>query len=511
MDFFKFDEFVWERLAALLEYDSLAPMTLTSGFFLFAFFVFGLGYMAVRRRVTLRTVFVILASLYFYYKISGFYLLLLLGVAISDYFIGGRIAHRKSLGKGSKVWVALSLIINIGILVYFKTAGLFEQVVNDLMGEKFINFGTIVIPAGVSFFIFQSISYIIDISRGTIAPVKRFIDYLFLLCFFPKIFLGPLVRNKEFIPQIEQKEVNVTREDLGRAAILMARGMIKYAVIAKAIDSLLLIPATTGGFGEALADSGMVMLIGLLGFGIRLYCDFSGFSDMAVAIALIMGYKLPNNFDAPFKSATITEFWRRWHISLSTWLRDYVYISLGGNRKGRFRQYFNLVMTMLVCALWHKVNLPYLVWGLLQGGGLALHKVWVETVPGAKVLGKDMKVFRRILGTLFCFAFITMTWPMVCSDSWAGVAAIYQRIFTNFHFADAVALAHKAGFALVLVLIGYVMHFLPKGFNDLATKAITRIGFVGQLVILVIAVWLTMQCHLMLAGDGAGLPVYANF
>jgi D-alanyl-lipoteichoic acid acyltransferase DltB (MBOAT superfamily) len=511
MDFFKFDEFVWDRLLSLLQYDSSAPMTLTSGFFLFAFFIFGLGYMAVRRKVTLRTVFVILVSLYFYYKISGFYLLLLLGVAISDYLIGGRVAHRKALGKSPKAWVVLSLIINIGILAYFKTAGLFEQLVNELMGEQFISFGTIIIPAGVSFFVFQSMSYIIDISRGVISPVKRFIDYLFLLSFFPKVFLGPLVRNKEFIPQIEQENVPVTREDLGRAAILLSRGMIKYAVIAKAIDSLLLIPATTGGFGAELAESGMVMLIGLLGFGIRLYCDFSGFSDMAVAVALVMGYKLPDNFDAPFKSATITEFWRRWHISLSTWLRDYVYISMGGNRKGRFRQYFNLAMTMLVCAMWHKVNLPYLVWGLLQGGSLALHKVWVELVPGAKVLGKDMTPIRRILGTILCFSFITMTWPMICSDNWEGVSAIYERIFTNFHFADAVALAHKAGFALVLVLIGYVMHFLPKSFNDFSAKVFTRLGFVGQLVIVVVAIWLTMQCHLMLAGDGDGLPVYAAF
>jgi D-alanyl-lipoteichoic acid acyltransferase DltB (MBOAT superfamily) len=331
------------------------------------------------------------------------------------------------------------------------------------------------------------------------------------LSFFPKIFLGPLVRNKEFIPQIEQETLPVSREDIGRAVVLMARGMIKYAVIAKAIDSLLLVPATTGGFGEELAESGVVMAISLIGFGVRLYCDFSGFSDMAVAIALIMGYKLPDNFNAPFKSATLTEFWRRWHISLSTWLRDYIYISLGGNRKGRVRQYFNLVATMVVCGLWHKVNLPYLIWGLLHGVGLAVHKLWVEKVPGAKAVGADMKPVRRIFGTLLCFIFVTLTWTMVCCDSWEGMCAIYHRIFTNFNFADAVALAHKAGFALVLVLVGYVMHFLPKSFNDLSIKVMTRVGVVGQVVILVVAVWLTVQCHLMLAGDGGGLPVYAAF
>lgn len=507
MEFFKFDGQVWERLLALLQYDATSPMTLTSGFFLFAFLIFGLGYMAVRHRATMRTVYVILVSLYFYYKISGLFVLLLLGVAISDYLIGGRIAHRKQLGKSPKGWLALSLIINVGILVYFKTAGLFEQAINSLFDDPIISLGDIIIPAGVSFFVFQSISYVMDISRGVISPVKRFSDYLFLLSFFPKIFLGPLVRNKEFIPQIERENVVVSREDISRAVMLISGGLIKYAVIAKAIDSLLLIPATTGEYG----DTGMVMLVALYGFGIRLYCDFSGYSDIAIGVALMMGYKLPDNFDAPFKSATITEFWRRWHMSLSTWLRDYVYISLGGNRKGRVRQYFNLTMTMFICAMWHKVNLPYVVWGLIQGIGLALHKMWLEYVPNSKALGKDMKPVWRVLATILFFNFITATWPMICSDNWEGVSLIYSRIINDFSFADFMPLAHQAGFALVLVGVAYLIHFLPKRLNDIVLSAITRTGFVGQLVVLVVAVWMVMQCQLMLAGDGGGLPVYAAF
>jgi D-alanyl-lipoteichoic acid acyltransferase DltB (MBOAT superfamily) len=224
-----------------------------------------------------------------------------------------------------------------------------------------------------------------------------------------------------------------------------------------------------------------------------------------------MGYKLPDNFDAPFKSATITEFWRRWHISLSTWLREYVYISLGGNRKGFARQLFNLVVVMLVCAMWHKVNMPYLVWGLMHGLGLALHKVWLTYVPNAKVLGKDMKPLWRTLATIFTFIFVTASWAMICRNDWAGVFDIYNKIFSGIAFADLVAMAHQAGFALVLVVIGYTLHFLPKQFNDLAIKAITRTGFVGQLVVMVITIWMVMQCQLMLAGDGGGLPVYAAF
>ena len=507
MEFFKFDEHVWERLLSLLQYDATSPMTLTSGFFLLAFLIFGIGYMAVRHKVTLRTIYIILVSLYFYYKVSGIFVLLLIGIATIDYLIGNRIAYRRTKGKSSKWWVALSVTINVGILAYFKAGGFLEQTLNELIDGFYISLGVIAIPTGVSFFIFQSISYIVDISRGTIAPVKRFIDYLFLLSFFPKIFLGPLVRNKDFIPQIESDNLTVTREDIGRAVALIARGLLKYAVLAKAIDSLLLIPATAGDFGEG----GMVMLISLIAFGIRLYCDFSGYSDIAIGIALVMGYKLPDNFDAPFKSATITEFWRRWHISLSTWLREYVYISLGGNRKGFARQLFNLVVVMLVCAMWHKVNMPYLVWGLMHGLGLALHKVWLTYVPNAKVLGKDMKPLWRTLATIFTFIFVTASWAMICRNDWEGVFDIYNKIFSGIAFADLVAMAHQAGFALVLVVIGYTLHFLPKKFNDLAIKAITRTGFVGQLVVMVITIWMVMQCQLMLAGDGGGLPVYAAF
>lgn len=506
MDFFKFDGEVWQRLLALLNYDSASPMTLASGFFLFAFLLFGIGYMAVRNRRMARTIYVSIISLYFYYKISGLFVLLLLFVATSDYLIGQRIAKRRSESRSTRGWVTLSMILNVLILAYFKVGGLMEEAINNLFGNGTIDFGEILVPAGVSFFVFQSISYIIDLSRGTINPVKRYIDYLFLLSFFPKVFLGPLVRNKEFIPQIESESLIVTRDDLGRSVSLIASGLIKYAVISKAIDTLLLIPAVSGDFG----DSGVVMLVALLSFGIRLYCDFSGYSDIAIGVALALGYKLPDNFDAPFKSATITEFWRRWHISLSTWLRDYLYISLGGNRKGRFRTYMNLTITMFVCAMWHKVNLPYVVWGLLQGIGLALHKLWLEKVPGSKALGKDMTAGRRIGASVLCFSFITITWPMICMDTWEGVADIYTKIFTNFAAGDFMILAHKAGFALVLVLIGYVMHFLPKRCNGMIIGWVTHSGFVGQLLILVATIWIVMQAQMMLAGDG-GLPVYAAF
>ena len=333
LEFLKFDSALWQRVVSLLEYDPAAPLTLATGFFLFALFVFALGYIIIKRRPNLRTWYVTLFSLYFYYKLSGLYLLLLCGVALSDYIIGRRVARCREEDKSTRGWVALSVTINLAILIYFKATGFFVGLLDNLYADGVLNFEGVAVPAGVSFFVFQSIAYVVDISRGTIKPLKRFMDYLFLLSFFPKMFLGPLVKAKEFIPQIEAREVNVSREDFGRAVTLIAGGLLKYAVIASTLGALFVNPAFKGELG----DSGVVALLAIYGFTLQIYCDFSGYSDIAVGVALMMGFRLPDNFDAPYKSATITEFWRRWHISLSTWLKEYLYIALGGNRRGSFR------------------------------------------------------------------------------------------------------------------------------------------------------------------------------
>ena len=403
---FAFDDQVVERLLGLLRYDAQSPLTLTTGFFLLSFLIFGIGYVVVRNRAHLRTWYVVLFSLYFYYKLSGVYLLLLLFVAVSDFSIGSWVARRKAKQKSTGGAVALSVVINLAILVYFKATNFFVDVVNNLYGSGTLDFESVVVPAGVSFFVFQSIAYVVDIARGEITPLRRFSDYLFMLSFFPKMFLGPLVKAKEFIPQIEAERVVVKREDMGRAVSLIAGGIVKYAIIAKSIGVLFVAPAFAGEMG----DSGVVALMAIYGFTLQIYCDFSGYSDIAQGVALMMGFRLPDNFNAPYHSATITEFWRRWHISLSTWLKEYLYISLGGNRKGAFRTYFNLIITMFLGGLWHGVGLTFMAWGMLHGVALALHKVWLKVVPGAKALGRDMKPLWRVLATLFTFHLVAFGW-----------------------------------------------------------------------------------------------------
>ena len=509
-ELFTFAEDVWQRLVSMLVYDSANPLTLTTGFFLFAFLIFGFGYMAVRHRGRLRTLYVVLCSLYFYYKLSGIYVLLLLGVALSDFLIGRRVSKVRSAGRKSGGWVALSVAINVAILTYFKATNFFVDVINNLYGTGTLDWQAVVVPAGVSFFVFQSIAYIVDIARGTIVPLRRFGDYLFLLSFFPKMFLGPLVKAKEFIPQIEAREVVISRDDFGRAVMLVARGLIKYAVIAKSLGLLFVAPAFAGELGEG----GMVALMAIYGFTLQIYCDFSGYSDIAQGVALMLGFRLPDNFDAPYKSATITEFWRRWHISLSTWLKDYLYISLGGNRKGVIRTYLNLIITMFLGGLWHGVGLTFVAWGLLHGVALALHKLWLKVVPMAKSLGSEMGVVRRVGATFITFHIVAFGWLLFTAEDMAQVQTMLWRIANNFSFAEFAPMVEESWVAMIMMVVGYVMHFLPRRLNDFWSRAITRLGFVGEVVVMGVVIWLVMQCDALLAlnaGAGGGLPMYAAF
>ena len=474
--------------------------------------------MVVRHRAHLRTWYVVLFSLYFYYKLSGLYVLLLLGVALSDYLIGRRVAKRREAGSSTKWWVALSVVINVSILAYFKATNFFVDCINNLYGAGTLDWQAVVVPAGVSFFVFQSIAYVVDLARGTIAPLKRFVDYLFMLSFFPKMFLGPLVKAKEFIPQIEAREVNVSREDFGRAVTLIAGGLLKYAVIASTLGALFVNPAFKGELG----DSGVVALLAIYGFTLQIYCDFSGYSDIAVGVALMMGFRLPDNFDAPYKSATITEFWRRWHISLSTWLKEYLYIALGGNRRGSFRTYINLFLTMVLGGLWHGVSICYMAWGVLHGLALALHKIWLKIIPWAKKTGAEMHPIIRFGATLITLHIVAFGWLLFASaqqkpefgEDLTLCLDMLNRIAYNFRVEDIIPSIEASGVAIAVMYIGYVLHFLPKSYNGAIERMVTRSGFVGQWLLMVAVIWIVMQCSAMLmaeTGVAAGLPMYADY
>ena len=476
-----------DKLQSLLLYAPSSPLIFSSGLFLFLFAGFLLLYSALGRAQTARVLYVVLFSLYFYYKSSGLYFLLLVFAAASDYWLAHAIARTER--QSARRWlVALSVAVNLGMLGYFKYTNFFIDLSNQLFGQGFLEFRNIFLPVGISFFVFQSMSYTIDVYRRQLRPLDHWLDYLFYLSFFPQLVAGPIVRARDFIPQIRRRPF-VSREMFGTGVFLILTGLFKKAVISDYI-SLNFVDRI---FDEPLLYSGFECLMGIYGYALQIYCDFSGYSDMAIGIALLLGFRFPKNFDAPYKSATITEFWRRWHISLSSWLRDYLYISLGGNRKGRVRTYVNLLLTMLLGGLWHGAAIRFVLWGALHGVALALHKVWLAVVPGAKISGAQMHPLSRIAGIFLTFNLVCFGWLMFRAESMQCVELMLHQIFTNFN--PAVIPQAVAGYAGVFALIGagYLLHMLPGRVDQMARSVVMRSPLVVQVLMAAVLIWCVMQ------------------
>ena len=476
-----------QRVQELLTYNSNSPLIFNSGLFLFLFVAFAAGYGLLKRTTSLRILYVIIFSIYFYYKSSGIYFLLLIFVSISDYLIAHAIAGSddKSLKKRL---VALSVAINLAMLGYFKYTNFFIEMANGLFGAGFLDFQNIFLPVGISFFVFQSMSYTIDIYRGEIRPLSRWTDYLFYLSFFPQLVAGPIVRAKDFIPQI-RRPLQVTREMFGTGICFIIGGLIKKAIISDYI-SLNFVDRI---FDEPALYSGFECLMGIYGYALQIYCDFSGYSDMAIGIALLLGFRFPKNFNAPYKSATITEFWRRWHISLSSWLRDYLYISLGGNRKGKIRTYINLLLTMLLGGLWHGAAVRFVLWGALHGVALAVHKAWMSIIPWAKPEGKQMNIILRLGGWFFTFNLVCLGWLLFRAEDMQTVHLMLYQITHNFNSAiiPQFVLGYKA--VVGLIVLGYAMHFIPEKIDSDIQRKVSGASFWWQVAMLTAVVWCVMQ------------------
>ena len=479
---------ITDRLQALFAYDASSPLIFSSGLFLFLFAGFLLVYSVFRRAPMARIVYVIAFSLYFYYKSSGIYFLLLVFAAASDFLIARGIYRARF--RWTKRWlVVLSVAVNLGMLGYFKYTNFLIDISNQLFGQGFLQFRNIFLPVGISFFVFQSMSYTIDIYRGQLKPLSNWLDYLFYLSFFPQLVAGPIVRARDFIPQIRQNPVVVTREMFGTGVFLILTGLFKKAIISDYI-SLNFVDRI---FDEPLLYSGFECLMGIYGYALQIYCDFSGYSDMAIGLALLLGFRFPKNFDAPYHSATITEFWRRWHISLSMWLRDYLYISLGGNRKGRLRTYFNLLVTMVLGGLWHGAAIRFVLWGTLHGVALALHKLWLSVVPGAKVSGYQMHPLSRLAGILVTFHLVCFGWLLFRADSMRTVQLMLHQITDNFHLQLLPQMLAGYGGVFALVGLGYLLHMLPGRADAAARRAVVASPFWVQVLLLASVAWGVMQ------------------
>lgn len=473
-----------DQIGILLKYDSSVPLIFSSGLFLFLFLGFAFFYQFLRRALMMRILYVICFSLYFYYKTSGWFVLLLVGLSFSDFTIGYFISALRS--RAARKWLlALSLTLNLGMLCYFKYTNFFIEVINGLRPGYWLDFQNIFLPVGISFFTFQSMSYVIDIYRERIKPVYQWIDYLFYLSFFPQLVAGPIVRARDFIPQIYQNPIVVSREMFGRGIFLIIAGLFKKAVISDYI-SLNFVDRI---FDDPLLYSGFENLMGVYGYALQIYCDFSGYSDMAIGIALLLGFRFNKNFDSPYKSATITEFWRRWHISLSSWLKDYLYISLGGNRKGKVRTYVNLMITMVLGGLWHGAASRFILWGAWHGLGLAVHKAFMARFPGFKAQGTDMPRWRRIIGMFMTFNFVCASWIMFrASDTQTGLQMLSQ-IFTDFRpeLIPQVITGYLPIFGLIA--LGYFLHLLPEKAEAWGERVVIRTPLIAKALVIAMLIW----------------------
>ena len=426
-------------ITKMLMYNNETPLLFTQLYFWIFFGIVLIIYSIIYKKNKVRNGFLFLVSLFFYYKTSGFFFLILLFSTVADYLIGFLIHNGKSI-NAKKWWLSLSIFINLFVLFYFKYAYFFADSFNQLVGSEWhpINhfaslsnhfFSTtfrvdqILLPVGISFFTFQTMSYSIDIYRGAVQPVKSIVDFGFYVSFFPQLVAGPIVRASNFIPQL-YKTYRLTKTQFGIALFWIMNGLLKKVILADYI-ALNLVDRV---FENPELFSGFENLIALYGYSLQVYADFSGYTDIAIGIALLLGFELPKNFDSPYKADSCGNFWKRWHISLSSWLKDYLYIPMGGNRGGsvftfvslgfvalflffisgsiavliyflagliiavtiglifpKLRSWYitniNIMITMLLGGLWHGASWNFVFWGGLNGLGIVVYKLWRKVSP----------------------------------------------------------------------------------------------------------------------------------
>ncbi|WP_297064932.1 MBOAT family O-acyltransferase [uncultured Duncaniella sp.] len=492
-----------DRLVDVLRYDPHQPLMFNTGLFMLLFVAFMILFWIVKGVRVLKMALVILFSIYFYYKSSGICCLILLGVCVSDYVLGLLMeqADKRGFLSAKKLIVGVNVVVNVGMLAYFKY---FHLILDTLSNFFTINggFESLLLPAGISFFTFRSISYIVDLYRGQLSACHSLFDYVFFLTFFPPLLAGPVVRAKDFLPQIKGNPI-VTRAMTSEGVYLIMTGLVKKVVIADFIS---------GNFVDRVFDnpalySGFENMMATLGFTVQLYCDFSGYSDMAIGIALLIGYRFLENFNAPFKAQNPTEFWHRWHISLSTWLRDYLYIPLGGNRCSRSRMYFNQFATMVIGGLWHGASWMYVIWGALHGGLLVIHKFLrrvfpltvsrtVVTEAGEVVVvdsGLSSSPWIKGFNMILTFVIISVTFMFFRAPSLEDVGMMWHQILFDFHLS--VAPQFVAGYLNIVLLIAgaYLIHITPSRLTNRPRVLFENAPVIVQAVILAIVILVVIQ------------------
>ncbi|BDD04819.1 MBOAT family O-acyltransferase [Aureibacter tunicatorum] len=470
----------WEKVLGAFEYSARSPLIFNSGLFLVLFLVFYGVYINIRNLRSLRTVYVILFSLFFYYKSSGLYFVLLIFSSIVDFYLGQYIYETEDKGK-RKLALILSMCVNLGLLGYFKYTNFFLGIGNDLFGAG-IERMDIFLPIGISFYTFQTMSYSIDLYRRSMKPAESFLDFMFFVSFFPQLVAGPIVRASDFIPQI-RKNPALNSSELNKAFVLIIGGLIKKAVISDYIS----VNFVDRVFDNPMLYSGLENLMAVYGYAIQIYCDFSGYSDMAIGLALLMGFNLPVNFNKPYLSTSITDFWRRWHISLSSWLRDYLYIPLGGNRHGKVRTYVNLFLTMLLGGLWHGASWNFILWGAMHGTVLGMERFFKSRIPLPDNLW--VKMLRRF----YAFHVVAFCWIFFRASDFNLAKDIISQIFSSIDFSLLPQIIPAYSKALGLVLFGFIIHWMPKKWEEILALQFQSLKTPLKALLIAICCWIVWQ------------------
>jgi alginate O-acetyltransferase complex protein AlgI len=485
---------------SLFRYNPDKPLIFSTPVFWLFFLLVLAGYSLIYKKLFIRNGYLFLVSLFFYYKSGGLFLFLLIFVTLID-FICGLLIHHSGTKFTRRLYILFSIISNLGILAYFKYTGFFVNTINDLFGTDYrvydfiaafsnsqfgtsFNISNIILPVGISFFTFQSLSYTFDVYRKKIEPVRNIVDFGFYVSFFPQLVAGPIVRASEFIPQL-YSEFHLAKREFSHALFLISKGLIKKIIISDFIATNLIDRV----FDAPSIYSGFENLMAVYGYGLQIYCDFSGYTDIAIGLGLILGFRLPVNFNSPYKAAGVADFWKRWHISLSRWLKDYLYIPLGGNRKGKLRTNINLIITMLLGGLWHGASLRFIIWGALHGLGLVTGRLWNS------LFGDRLKqgMIGRAIVVFITFQFVSFCWIFFRAPDIDSVLIMLKQITGNFSPGSYMTVLPAYSSVFLLMTVGYLIHFLPEKVKESYRGLFIRIPMTAQLLIIMLVAILLFQ------------------
>jgi D-alanyl-lipoteichoic acid acyltransferase DltB (MBOAT superfamily) len=417
-----------------------------------------------------RTLFLLVLSYYFYASWNWRYLPLIFGSSTVDYFLARAVA-REPRPHARRVMLGLTVALNLGFLGFFKywnftleNARLLTALITGAASAPAGDALRVLLPpVGISFFTFESMSYVVDVYRGELQPHKSYLRYLLFVAFFPHLVAGPIVRPRDLLPQLESPP-SLTRTMGGEALFLVAVGLVKKLVISDQLAQNLVDRV----FEHPESFSALEVLAGVYGYAVQIYCDFSGYTDIAIGSALLLGIRFPKNFDAPYQARNLADFWRRWHISLSTWLRDYLYIPLGGNRGGSWLTYRNLMITMVLGGLWHGASWTFVFWGFLHGLGLGVTRAWERRKPRAPAPPEASLagVAGRVVATLLTFHYVCLAWIFFRATTFKQAVLILKQLatLTTFH-------PNLPPLVVGFLMVGLVSHYTPRAAYDRMQRA----------------------------------------